>query len=380
MIIQSKRVYFEEQLLPLQIEIKDDKIFALHQYNQFKVDKDYGDLMILPGLCDVHTHGYKGGTVNDATKEWLKEWTEYLPCEGVTSVVAGLSSHEKGALLKACKNIGEYIDENHDGTRVIGIYEEGPFICSGKERGAQALEYQIIPDTKVIDEFNDASNNHLIYVMIAPEMLEGNYEVIDYCRSLGMAVSLGHTGATFEVCSEAIAHGANSFTHTFNGMKGLHHREPAVVGAAMYYDNCYAELIADGLHVEKHAANILAKTKGKDKLLIITDSVEAKGIPAGRYFEGTKNEVIIGEDGIVRLPSGTLSGSCRKLCDNLWFAINEENIPFVTAVNACTINPMKLFNINDRGLIKGGYLADLAIFNDKFEVQDVYIGGKQWSL
>lgn len=378
MIIQSKSVYYEEKLQPKQIEIKGDKIVGVYPYGLFKADKDYKDLLILPGLCDVHNHGYNGGDSNMATRKWLKEWTEYLPSEGVTATLASISAYPKEELLKSLKNIGNFIDhDNKKGTHILGVYEEGPFISSGKERGAQRLDFQIIPNKKVIDEFNDACNGHLIYVMIAPEMLKGNYKVIDYCVSKGMKVALGHTGATFDICKEAIAHGASSFTHTYNGMKGLHHREPGVVGAAMYFDECYAECICDGIHVNKIAANVLAKTKGKDKLILITDSVTIKGFKPGLYDGGEGRNVTVTEKGVAYVTgTETLSGSCHKLSHILDFAIHEANIDTVTAINAATINPMRMLGIHDRGLIKENYYADLAVFDDHFNNKATYINGK----
>ncbi|MBR4422480.1 MAG: N-acetylglucosamine-6-phosphate deacetylase [Erysipelotrichaceae bacterium] len=378
MIIQSKSVYYEEKLQPKQIEIKGDKIVGVYPYGLFKADKDYKDLLILPGLCDVHNHGYNGGDSNTATRKWLKEWTEYLPSEGVTATLASISAYPKEELLKSLKNIGNFIDhDNKKGTHILGVYEEGPFISSGKERGAQRLDFQIIPNKKVIDEFNDACNGHLIYVMIAPEMLKGNYKVIDYCVSKGMKVALGHTGATFDICKEAIAHGASSFTHTYNGMKGLHHREPGVVGAAMYFDECYAECICDGIHVNKIAANVLAKTKGKDKLILITDSVTIKGFKPGLYDGGEGRNVTVTEKGVAYVTgTETLSGSCHKLSHILDFAIHEANIDTVTAINAATINPMRMLGIHDRGLIKENYYADLAVFDDHFNNKATYINGK----
>lgn len=379
MIIQSKRVYFEEKLQPKQIRIEKDTITGVFPYGLFKVDKDYGDLIIMPGLTDVHNHGYNGSEANTATKAWLKEWTSYLPSEGVTSTLAAISSFPKKGLIKALKNIGEYIDKyNKEGTHLLGVYEEGPFICSGKERGAQSLDYQIVPTKKVIDEFNKACNGHLKYVMIAPEMLNGKYDVIDYCVSKGMKVSLGHTGATFDVCAEAIKHGATSFTHTYNGMKGLHHREPGVVGAAMYHDECYAECICDGIHVNKIAANVLAKTKGKDKLLLITDSVNIKGLKPGVYVNEEKGRsTTITKDGVGYITgTTTLAGSCHKLNHILDYAIHEAKIDFVTAMNAVTINPMRMLGINNRGLIKENYKADIAVFDDNFVNKATYIDGK----
>jgi len=377
MIIQSKNVYYEEKLQARQIEIKGDKIVGVHPYGLFKVDVDYKDLIVMPGLIDVHNHGYNKGNNNYATKAWLKEWTNYLPSEGVTSTLATISSHPKKELLKSLAVIGDYIDKNNkQGTRLLGIYEEGPFICSGKERGAQSLENQIIPTKKVIDEFNKAAKGHLRYVMIAPEMLNGDYSVIDYCVSKGMKVSIGHTGASFEICDEAIKHGAISFNHTYNGMKGLHHRDPAVVGAAMYHDECYAECICDNIHVNKYAANILAKTKGKDKLMLITDSSELKGLKPGVYGTGKGSLTIVPEGVVYITGTTTLSGSCHKLNKVLDYAINEAKIDFVTAMNAATINPMKMLGETKLGLIKEGYFADIAVFDDRFNNKATYINGK----
>ena len=381
MIIQSKRVYFEEKLQPRQIEIKKDRITGVYPYGLFKADKDYGDLIVMPGLCDIHNHGYNGCEANTATRKWLKEWTAYLPSEGVTSTLAAISSFPKEGLLKALRNIGSFIDnDNRTGTHILGVYEEGPFICSGKERGAQNPAFQIIPTRKIIDEFNDACNGHLIYVMIAPEMLKGNYSVIDYCVSKGMKVALGHTGATFDICREAIEHGAISFTHTYNGMKGLHHREPGVVGAAMFFDECYAECICDGIHVDKVAANVLARTKGKDKLILITDSVSIKGLKPGVYrLEEKGRTTTVTDKGVAYITgTDTLAGSCHRLNHILDYAIHEAGIDPVTAMNAATVNPMKLLGIHDRGLIKENCYADLAVFDDRFSCKATYIDGKEF--
>lgn len=381
MIIQSRKVYYQEKLQPLQIEIKDDIIKGVYPYNLFRVDKDYEDLMILPGLVDIHNHGYDGGESNQATREWLTRWVEYLPTEGVTSTLAAISSFPKEGLIKALKNIGQFIDDPVFGTNILGVSEEGPFISDSVYRGAQKAEFMIVPTCEVIDEFNAACNGNLIHVMLAPEMLEGDYSVIDYCVSKGMKVSIGHTGADFEICKEAIKHGAISFTHTFNGMKGLHHREPGVAGAAMYFDNCYAELIGDGIHVNKYVANILAKVKGKDKLILVTDSVNIKGLKPGIYHFKEKNRTtIVGEDGVGRLEDGKLSGSCNKLNKVLNYSIKEAKIDFVTAVNAATVNPLTMLGINDRGVIKEGYKADIAVFDENFETKAVYIDGRLFKL
>lgn len=377
MIIQSKRVYFEEKLQALQVCIEDGIIKDVYKYNQFKADKDYGNNIVMPGLIDIHNHGYNLGDNNHATAKWLKSWTKYLPSEGVTGTLATISTNPKDTLLVALKNIGDYIEGKQEGAQILGVYEEGPFI-SQTHKGAQEWDYHIIPNKKVIDDFNKACKGNLKYVMIAPEMLNGKYDVIDYCRSKGMVVALGHTGATFDICQEAIKHGARSFTHTYNGMKGLHHREPGVVGAAMFNDDCYAECICDGVHTHYAAANALAKTKGKDKFILITDSIAMKGLPVGEYATKTGQKRYVCKDNVCRLENGTLSGSCNKLNLVLKYAIETAKIDMVTAFNAATINPLRMLGITDRGLIQKGMRADIAVFDDKFNTKATYIGGKLW--
>ena len=375
MILQSTRVYVDEKLQPLQIEITENKITKIMPYNCVEDVLDYGDAILLPGLIDMHNHGYNHGSCDRATKEWLKEWTSYLPSEGVTSTMFSFSCSPKDELIQALKTVDEFINEGHDGAQFAGVYTEGPFV--GKRPGAQNTDYQLIPDHASIDLFNDACGGRLNYVMLAPEELNGNYDVIRYCRSKGMKVAIGHSGASFDVCHEAILAGATSFTHTYNGMTGLHHREPGVAGAAMFHEDCYCELICDGIHVNKYAANILARIKGKDRLMLITDSVEVKGFEPGTYVHNGR-ELIIGDDGSVKMNNGTICGSCNRLNKVLRFAIKEAMIDPVTAYNAVTKNPFEFLGIPNKGKIAVGFDADLAIFDDEYDVIATYISGKEF--
>ena len=374
MIIQSKNVYFEEKLQPLQVEITDGKISRVLPYGFKKADKDYGENWILPGLCDIHSHGYHMCDANTATEQGIREWMKYLPEEGVTATLpttsAGVPWEE---LLENVKNIARVIDGEYEGARILGIHSEGPFI-SEQYRGAQKVEAMVIPDRKKIDDFQKACNGHLIYVMIAPEVLE-DCDVIRYCREQGIRVSLGHTGASFDKCTEAREAGAVSFTHTYNAMKALNHRSPGTVGAAMYYDDMYAELIGDTCHVSPVAANILARIKGKDRLISVTDSVRAKGFPIGVY--NTPEGIIsVNEDETCRLENGALTGSAAKLCHILGKEIRISGIDVVTAINSCTCNPMNMLGFgNVKGYIKQGYDADITVLDGNFDAIQTYVGG-----
>lgn len=376
MIIQSRNVYFDEKLQPLQVEFENGKIVNILPYGMKKADRDYGDNWILPGLIDIHNHGYNGCDANHATEDWVREWMAYLPSEGVTSTLAATSSSPRATMLKGMEAIARVIDEGCEGTHLLGIYSEGPFMCE-QFRGAQDVANLTIPTKEEIDVYQKACNGHLIYVMMAPEMLGGDMSVIEYCVKNNIKVTCGHTGATFEDITAARKAGARSFTHTYNGMRGLHHREPGVVGAAMYYDDMYAEMIGDGVHVSFPSMNVLAKTKGKDRLISVTDSVFFKGFPVGKYeVEGQTRYVC--EDGVGRLENGSICGSANRLNVILGREITKANIPYVTAINSCTCNPANMLGFgNVKGYLKENYDADICVVDADFNVLQTYVSGKE---
>ncbi len=375
MIIQSKNVYFNEKLQPLQVEFVDGKITKVMPYGTTSVDKDYGENWVLPGLIDVHNHGYLGGDANHATVEWVNKYASYLPSEGVTSWVPSTSAAPHETVLNGMKAIAQAVKEGVNGSNVIGIYSEGPFI-SEKCKGAQDFRFHLVPTREIIDEYLEASSGLLKYVMLAPEMLD-DMDVITYCRSKGCAVSIGHSDATFEVCTKARNAGAVSFTHTYNGMRGLHHREAGTVGAAMYYKDMYAELIGDGVHVSFPACKILADAKGKDRLVSVTDSVGIKGLPVGEFVVEGQTRYIC-EDGVARLANGSIAGSANRLNWILYREINKAGIDYVTAINSCTANPAALMGVdNCKGYIKPGYDADIVVFDSDMEAIQTYVAGKE---
>lgn len=376
MIIQSKRVWFDEAFRPLQIEITKDKITNVLPYNHVKVDKDYGDLRILPGLIDIHNHGYNGNDTNHATEEWLREWMAYLPTEGITSTLPTTSSASEENILSGLAAMANVIDEKPKGANILGAYSEGPFV-SEKFRGAQDLKFKVVPTIETYEKYQKAARGHLIYVMVAPEELDEDMTFIRHCVKEGLIVACGHTGATFDIIAKAREAGATAFTHTFNGMLGLHHREPGVVGAAMYFDDMYAELIGDGVHVNKYVANVLAKIKGKDKLITVTDSVQIKGLPPGPR-QMKDRFVYIGEDGVGRLENGTLAGSSAKLNMLLKHQIEQAQVDVVTAINSVTCNPANLLKFGHRkGYLKVNYDADIAVFNDDYTLKQTYVLGEE---
>lgn len=374
MRMQSRKVWLNEKFVPAQIVMTDGKITAIEEWNSAPADKDFGDLRILPGLIDIHCHGYNGLDCNYATRQGLIDWIEYLPKDGVTSFLATSSTAPEANLLESFALISDIIEEHHRGAVIQGIHVEGPQI-SHEFKGAHNPYLIQKPNVEQFQRYQKAARGNIRLIAIAPEK-DDEHQLTRYCVSEGVKVTIGHSGAKFNECVKAMEDGADSFTHTFNGMLGLHHREPGTAGAAMYLDEMYAELIADGVHVHPAVASVLGRVKGKDKLILVTDSVQIKGLKPG-FYHMKGRDVTVGEDGCGRLPDGRLAGSSNRMNIMIGNLIDMMHLPEVTAINAATINPAKRMGFEGKGLIETGYDADLCVLNDDYSVAQTYVAGEE---
>ena len=378
MIIQSKRVWFEEKFQPNQIEVEDKKIKGVYQCGLKKVDIYYGNERVLPGLIEIHCHGCLKHDASHAEPEWIRDWMRLLASEGVTSVTPAISTAPEEDILRSLSYFDEVINSGYNGTKIIGIYSEGPFI-SANDKSAQDIRYRVTPTKEILDKYQKASNSRMKYIMVAPEELDEDMTFIKECIAQNIRVSIGHTTATFEVCAKARDAGATSFTHTYNGMKALNQREAGTVGAAMYFNDMYAELIGDGIHVKKEAATILARLKGKDKLISVTDANRAKGLPTGKV-ELFGRILNICEDGVARLENGGLAGSTNSIKNILKNEIENFKFPLEIAINSVTCNPAKMLGVdNSIGYIREGYMADIVVLDNDYNVIQTYINGEPFS-
>ena len=366
MIIQSTRVWIDESFKKAAIEIRDGKITGIYPHGSREGAIDYGNNRILPGLIDVHCHGYHGMTCNEVTKEGMKLWAHDLLQEGCTSFEATTSTAAMEDLDRSFGILADIMDEGTDGAEILGIHVEGPLI-SAEFRGAQEISQLVKPTVEVMTKWQSLARGKINYVAIAPEM-DDEHQTIKWCKENNIKVAIGHTGASYDECLQASLDGATSFTHTYNGMRGLHHREPGVVGAALSLDNMYAELIGDGVHVHFVSAKILARAKGKDKLLLITDSVQVKGLPVGKYEKGLST-VEVKEDGCAYLPDGRLAGSSNKLIDEVRKLIEIAGVDEQIVINAATKNPATFLGVEDKkGQLLRGNDADIIVIDDNYRV------------
>ncbi|SJZ71130.1 N-acetylglucosamine-6-phosphate deacetylase [Anaerorhabdus furcosa] len=372
MIIQSTRVWIDEKFQSAQLEIKDNKIVGIHEYNKYPVDTDYKDERILPGLLDIHAHGFNGMDSNYATADGLKHWIASLPKEGVTSFLVTTSTAPEANLLESYELISKVIDEKLPGATPLGIHVEGPQI-SFDFKGAHNPYLIQKPNVEQFKRYQEHAQNKIKLICIAPEMDE-NHELIKYCVNNNVKVTLGHTGAKYDECVQAMHDGARSFTHTFNGMLGVHHREPGSAGAALALDDMYAELICDGVHVHYAVAKTVVRAKGKDKLILVTDAVQIKGLKPGIY-DMPGRWVEVKEDGCGRLKDGRLAGSSNKMITMLKNCIEHCDAEEVVAINAATKNPARFLGLDTKGEIKLNNDADVIVIDDTYQVIQTYING-----
>lgn len=377
MIIQSKRVWIAEQFVPAQIEIKDGKIYDIYEYNTKPVDVDYGVDKILPGFIDLHCHGAYGFDTNDATPEGLRKWLENIPSEGVTSLLPTTITQSEQVLTKALENVANVVKEGYNGAEILGVHFEGPFL-NMQYKGAQPGPHVVKPTVEQFEKYQKAANGLIKYITMATET-DDNFELTRYCNEKGIVVSIGHSAATFEQALMAFAHGARCMTHVYNGMTPFNHRANGLVGAANRFKTMYGEIICDGNHSTLTALHQYFSEKGADYAIMVTDSLMAKGSPAGSKFLFGGNEIEIYEDGSAHLTStGGLAGSTLKMNNGLRLLIEDALVPVNVAINSCTKNPADCLRLGDKkGSIKVGLDADIVVLDRDYEVVQTYCMGKQ---
>ena len=376
MIIQSKRVWIAGQFMEAQIEIQEDKIVDVLEYNTKEVNVDYGNNRIVPGFIDIHTHGYDTWDTNDATEEGLRHWMKEIPAEGVTGICPTTITQSHEVLSNAVKNVARVVEEGYEGAEILGIHFEGPYLDQ-KYKGAQPEQYCIPADLEEFKQYQEDAKGLIKVITMACEH-DQDFQLTQYCASQGILVSQGHSSATYEQARMAVAHGARSMTHVFNGMTPFHHRNPGLVGAAMRFRDVYGEVICDGNHSNVNSLNNYYMAKGADHVIMISDSLMAKGCPIGSHHIFGGNEIEVYPDGSAHLvETKGLAGSTLRINRGLQIVVEQAQVPFDYALNSCTINPARALRIDDhKGKICTGYDADLVVLNNDYDVLQTYARGK----
>lgn len=328
---------------------------------------------IVPGYIDIHVHGGGGSDVMDGEYEAIKQVATTHSRFGTTAFLPTTMTMTKDKIIKSLKSIYEARLKGTGTAEILGIHLEGPYI-NPEKKGAQKEEDIKKVSVEEFLEFNQASGNLIRLVTIAPEM-PGAIDFIRWLHQQGIIVSVGHSNATYKQVQEGIQAGLSHVTHIFNAMRGLHHREPGVVGAALSSPKLIVEMIADGIHLHPIVLKMLTQIKESEKLVLITDAMRATGFKEGTYDLGGQ-EVIVTQ-GQAKLKNGTLAGSVLTMDKAVKNLVTKVGISLLNAVQMASYNPAKCLGIDDKkGSLELYKDADIVILNKNLEAELTMVAGK----
>ena len=326
---------------------------------------------VAPGLIDLHIHGYLTRDVCDASEESIRIISKGLLANGVTGYLPTTMTVDMKVIqgaIDVCRDLMAKGGADFDGSTILGVHAEGPFISEAK-KGAQDAKYILKPDADFVKKNADV----IKLITLAPEEDDADFSAIKRIKAeTDVVVSMGHTSADYKTAIASVQAGVSHATHLFNVMTPLTHRAPGVVGAAFNSD-VTCELIVDTYHVDPALYNMVYKIKGR-KLCFITDCLPAGGLEEGEYTLGGAK--IIYKDNICRLTDGTIAGSVLHLNKGIMNVYNNSEISLHECVNCASLNPAAAIGMADRkGSIAPGKDADIIIVDEEFNVKKTIIGG-----
>ena len=383
MIIKNVKVYTEDKTFADGKIIIRDGVFEeiiIGQVTERNLELEDTEIVdgkgcyAIPGLIDIHFHGCMGDDFCDGTKEAIARIAEYEASIGVTAMAPATMTLPVEELEQILKVAAEYKKGATKGADLIGINMEGPFISSAK-KGAQDEKNMIVCDTEVCQRFLNASDGLVKFVGIAPEESENSLEFIEKMKDK-VNISLAHTNADYDKAKAAFDAGANHAVHLYNAMPAFTHREPGVVGAVSDSRHVTAELICDGVHIHPSTVRATFKMMGENRMILISDSMRATGMPEGQYTLGGLDVNVVGNRATL-VSDGALAGSVTNLMDCMRTVVKKMGISLETAVACATMNPAKSLGEYDRyGSISKGKKANVVLLDEELDLQMVVKDGE----
>ncbi|MDQ0972552.1 N-acetylglucosamine-6-phosphate deacetylase [Neobacillus niacini] len=374
-LIHNVRLIGNEGTKQGAVLIRDGQIVSVyHERSLPRISADFeldgnGHLLI-PGMIDVHIHGAEGFDMMDGTIQSVEAVSTACAKTGCTSFLATSVSSSLEDLLKMISNV-KHVSGQEPGAQIVGIHIEGPYL-NVKRKGMQNERYLRHPNLKEMKVIQECSGSLLKMVTLAPE-LPGGLEMISFLKEQGIIPAIAHSDATYDEAKEAFKSGASHITHCFNGMRPIHHRDPGIVVAAMEEHEVSVQAIVDDKHLHPAIVRLLYREKGPDKMVLITDALQAMGMGDGTYIFGGHEVKVV--DGVAKLRDGTLASSTVTMNEALAKTV-KTGIPLRDAVLMATETPANILGLDQKGRIKSGADADLVLLNNGFEVIMTIVNGK----
>jgi N-acetylglucosamine-6-phosphate deacetylase len=330
---------------------------------------DLGGRLLLPGFIDVQVNGGGGVLFNDEpSPESIRAIGAAHRRFGTTGFLPTLISDDLDTIVRAIAAVQSALDAGMPG--VLGIHIEGPFLNFAR-RGVHDSKHLRQLDTGLVALLSRLRGGRTI-LTLAPEMT--TTDIIGRLAAAGILVSAGHSEASFDETTAAIAHGLRGFTHLFNAMARLEPRAPGIVGAALYDENTWCGIIVDGHHVDPVMLKLALRCKRHDRFMLVTDGMPAVGSTASTFvLQGRTIRVV---DGICRDENGTLAGTALDMAAAVRNAVSLLGLDVVAAVRMASEYPAEFLGLGgELGRIAPGYRANLVLMDDDLQVQETWIEG-----
>jgi N-acetylglucosamine-6-phosphate deacetylase len=363
------------------MEVSDGRVLSIRPQSEGEIPAgatriDFPGATLAPAFLDVHIHGAAGHDVMEATPEALAIVSRFLASRGTGNFLATTVTAPLDATLRSLSGLATLIEaakeDRWQGARPLGIHLEGPFLSHAK-RGVHPPEHLLAPEISTFDRMFDAAEGHIRLMTLAPE-LPGAVDLAAHASARGVRVSVGHSNATAAETRKAIAAGACSATHTFNAMRALDHREPGILGTVLTTDSLFAELICDGIHVDKALVPLWWRAKGNQRAILVTDAMSAAGMPEGEYMLG--GFAVHVADGRATA-NGVLAGSVLTLDRALKNFVTFTGAAVEDALPLVTQNPAAMTGFGDlAGTVRVGGPADLVAVGADGALAASVIGGQ----
>ncbi|MFH2111624.1 MAG: N-acetylglucosamine-6-phosphate deacetylase [Candidatus Bathyarchaeota archaeon] len=334
---------------------------------------DHADDLVCPGFIDLHVHGGAGVDTMDPDPEALSRLSTYLATGGVTGFLATTHTAPKEELITALCRVEAAQRMGTPGAVILGAHVEGPFI-SEEKKGAQDGG-QVRQATEMeLDALYTASGGTLKIMTLSPETGDA-LRAVEWLVERGVVAAAGHTDASYEEALRAFDRGITHLSHFYNGMRGLHHREPGVVGAGLTDGRVNLELVADGVHVHPAALRLAVLAKGPAKIALVSDSVKPGGLPDGEYSFGGRAVHVKGRN--ITLRGGVIAGSGIRLNDAIATMVEEAGVALTEAVQMASNTPARILKLTPRkGRLEEGADADITVIDWRYRVLRTIVGGE----
>ena len=369
------QVFTGGRLAPCEVLVREGRIAAVGtdlDRTGCQVVELEGNLLA-PGFLDVHTHGGAGVDINAAGQADLEKLSAFFASQGVTGFLASILTDTEEATCRAIDRVCALMDRPAPGAKCLGIHLEGPFLCL-KYKGAMPPELLREGDAELFLRYQARAKGRVRYMTVAPEV-KGVPEMISRLRG-ECVLAMGHTDADYETAVDAIGRGVTACTHTFNVMSLFHQHRPAVMGAVLEKP-VYCEAICDGRHLHPGTVRMLLSCKGWDKVVAITDSMQAAGLPDGEYMLGINPVTVTDGD-------AKISGTEIRAGSTLTLAQAVKNLARFTGegpekvLGLLTANPARLIGEDHRrGDIAVGKDADFVVLSSGLDVMETWSAGKK---